>query len=179
MVWGTILALIVLLVFTISSIDWSKVHFGPEKVPFSDLCANKEKYFVWKSFSFENGTVIYYNETKGIKFAVIVPLPIPEDLREDTYIAAKVPTSLKVGDKVNIEGAIKKAEHEGKSIYYLDGYKLIKTGAIDTNDPDFQSLMIAVREKERQEDWFLWWFIFWWFYWNPASPISPFNPNYP
>ena len=173
MVSGAIISLIIVSVFAVSSIDWSKVHFGPEKISFSDLCANKEKYFVWKSFSFENGTIIYFNETQRIKFAIVVPIPIPEDLNESAYIAATVPTRLKVGDKINVEGAIKKAEHEGKTMYYLEGYRVTKTGFMDTNDPEFQHLMEIIEEKKRQEDFFLWWLIMWWFFWSPASPISP------
>ena len=179
MVSGAIISLIILLVFAISLIDWSKVRIGPQKISFDELCQNKEKYFAWKSFSFENGTIIYFNETQRIKFAIVVPIPIPEELNESTYIAAIVPTRLKVGDKVNIEGAIKKAEHEGKTMYYLDGYKVTKTGTMDTNDPDFQHLLQIIEEKKRQEDFFIWWWIMWWLFWSPTSPLNPLNPDYP
>jgi hypothetical protein len=173
LIFGLAGAILIIFVFVAS-----KVSFELKKISFSELCANKEKYFGGKKFSFENGVVIYFNEVKGRKFAIFVPIPIPDGLNENTYILATLPTRLKVGYKVNITGRIEKVEHKGKTIYYIEGYQVTKTGIIDVTASDFQNLTKTIEEKEieeREKDFFIW--LIWFFLLDPQSPlISPFRP---
>ena len=117
-----LVVVICLIAIILASIDFSKINFGPERVSFEEVCANKEKYYGGLgNFLFENGTVVWMNQTQRVNIAIIVPIPLPKgELEEKDYIAVNVPEALKVGDEVNIEGYLKKAEHEGKTLYYID-----------------------------------------------------------
>lgn len=165
-----------------------------DRMSFEELCLDKEGgYHKWQEFDqknwrpkyfwYENGTAVYVNETPKEKVAIIVPVPLPEgELTEEEYIPATVPywVALKTGDRVNIQGWIAKKEYEGKTIYYLEGVKVEKTGCIDIQDPDFQSVVSAFEEKRSADtdfDELIFWY--WYFYVNPANPSNPISPANP
>jgi hypothetical protein len=144
------------------------------------VCTNdKEKYLDKYSF-FENGTIVFTNKTNDVNFVAICPISIPKQPTDDDYIIAKVPIPLEISDNINVRGTVKKAEHDGKTVYYLDASEVAKIGTTDVTDPDFQKLIEIIVSKEKDSSflWFWYWY-FWWSPWGPFSPLNPANPSNP
>lgn len=157
----------------------------PEVISFADYDLNKDKYSVeGKYIEVENGVVVWYNESNRIRMAVVVqPATISSskntsNLTSKDYIILKVPEFLKKGERVNVKGVVEKIETEsGDSIYYLQSFRIDKTGELNDTEIDYQNIFNLIKESEEREDADDFSrrindLIF-----SPVSPLSPASPS--
>jgi len=157
-----LLSLIVVSMFFMSYMADNELGtWAQPRYPFNVLTWQKENWYghnvhCW----FENGTVVWNNETDqhGLWVAIIMPLPLSpsvlSNLNNKDYVAvAYHGEPLKIGDVIKVRGHIERAEKDGRVVYYVDTDRVVKTNVLNINDPNFREVLEVIQyDREVQAD---------------------------
>ncbi len=131
----------------------------PPPRTFKDLIENKVQYA--KELGpreYTDGLIIYLTKKDSNEFFVATYPGVSKDGIKDEFVIVK--TSIKglaVGDIVSVKGGVAYATGKTKDgkkviVYYLDGWKPIKTGQVNIDDPNFEELIQIINEEIQRAD---------------------------